>query len=157
MEQLKANNVLALFYQCMFSDEDLKNGEPSEELQADGGGIVRHVIFDKRKIEKHKEDIKGMLSELPESFFDQKNGDSFVNMPFDKNGRQWGEQIDAERLMQLGIAAGFIWCTPRVIWEFTFGVPMMVIDLNGLNEKFKRLIEMEKKEQKATEELKKKK
>lgn len=126
--KLDSKVVMELGKSCMFSDEDIpKGGQPPKEYWADGHGIVHHLIFDKRKIEKHREEIKDLLKELPEAFFD-KNGECFINMPFDKNKRQWGEQNHAEMLFSLGVAAGYIWFLPRELWAISYGVPMLGVD-----------------------------
>ena len=127
--ELNVENVKNVFFSCLFDDKELKNGRPPKELWAMGGGIVRQVVFDKRKIEQKEEDIKSLLSQLPESFFSE-NGSCFVNMPTNKKGELWGEQMHAEQLYQLGKAAGFIWNTPRELWPISFGVPIIIINLD---------------------------
>ena len=57
----------------------------------------------------------------------KKQGVCFVNMPFKKDGSQWGEQRDAELLMALGKAAGIVWYTPRELWVLTLGVPIVQV------------------------------
>ena len=128
--ELTPKNVTDLAFKCFFDDEDIEkyDGKPPLELWAVGGGVARNLIFDQRKIEKHKSEIKELLLQLPDEFMDkEKGGISFVKMPFRKDGTQWGEQKDAELLMALGKAAGMVWYTPRELWPLTLGVPIVQV------------------------------
>lgn len=130
MIELTPKNVTDLAFDCFFDDEVIEkyNGNPPQELWADGGGIARHMVFDKRKIEEHKSEIKELLLQLPDEFMDkEKQGISFIKMPFKKDGTQWGEQNHAELLLALGKAAGMVWYTPRELWPLTLGVPIVQV------------------------------
>ena len=120
---LNSENVAKLFSSCLFDDEYTGENQPSKEYWAEGGGVVRQFVFDIRKIKNHKEDIKSLLDQLPNSFKDNMIGDSFIMMPFTKNGYQWGEQRNAEQLMTLGVASGYLQVSPRKVWMCTHGVP----------------------------------
>lgn len=152
--KLEANVVMNLGKECMFDDEYLKTCEdntPPKELWADGQGLVRHIVFDKRKIKKHKGLIKELLNELPLSFFTP-NGDSFLRMPFDKDDCQWGEQTNAEMLFCLGVAADYIWFLPRPLWVACPGrVPILGVDFNLTANRKKHLKEYEKNKKKKGE------
>jgi len=141
--ELTSANVTKLFFECMFSKEDIpENGQPSKELWAIGGGVVHQVVFDKRKIEKHKDEIKSLLSQLPESFYDPM-GECFIKMPFTKDEKQWGEQLGAEQLLSLGRAANFIFYTPKMMWPLTYGVPMVAIDLEEKENYYQKMLDLE--------------
>ena len=130
MIELTPKNVFDLASKCFFDDEVIEkyDGTPPQELWAKGGGIVRNLVFDKRKIEEHKNEIKELLLQLPDEFMDkEKQGISFIKMPFKKDGTQWGEQTHAELLMALGKAAGMVWYTPRELWALTLGVPIVQV------------------------------
>lgn len=142
--KLEANVVMNLGKECMFDEEYLKtceNNTPPKELWADGQGLVHHIVFDKRKIEKNKGFIKELLNELPLSFFTL-DGDSFLRMPFDKDDHQWGEQNHAEMLFCLGVAADYIWFMPRELWAMCpGGVPLLGVDFDIVANKKKFLKE----------------
>ena len=134
MEKLNARKIRELTESCFFDEADIPpGGQPSKEYWAMGEGVVKNFVFDKRKIEEHREEIKEYLSQLPDEFFEE-TGSCFIQMPFDKGGNQWGEQIHAEMLMALGRAAGYIWYTPRMMWPFSFGVPMVIINFEGFSD-----------------------
>ena len=60
--ELNVENVKNVFFSCFFDDKETENGkQPPKELWAIGGGIVRQVVFDKRKIEQKEEDIKSLF------------------------------------------------------------------------------------------------
>ena len=149
--ELTSENVKKVFVECLFSENDIpKGGQPPKKLWAIGGGVMYSVVFDKRKIKKNKETIKSLLSQLPESFRDPM-GDSFTKMPFTKDDKQWGEQINADQLLSLGRAANYIFYTPKPMWIMSFGVPMVVLDLEEKNNFYQKMIEIDEKVKKVKE------
>jgi len=97
-------------------------------------GLVNNFIFHPGRLEEKRGDIKELLEMMPPEFFKETGGGmSFLKLPFDKNGNQWGEQPTAELLVAAGIAAGYVsYCLPREMWAMMpGGVPYIVIDLTG--------------------------
>lgn len=93
-------------------------------------GLTKKVVFSVEKVKSHSDTIYALLNELPETFFDGRGGGwSFLNMAQDKNGNQWGEQINAQELMLLGIASGYMnYLLPRDVWFLLpGGVPYVVV------------------------------
>lgn len=71
-----------------------------------------------------------MLSELPDQFMLSKGGGwSFLNVPFTKDEKFWGEQPDAECLICLGIGLNLAqFQLPRFLWAaFPGGVPYVTV------------------------------
>ena len=67
--------------------------------------------LDPEKIENHRDEIRALMEELPNEFWDEpigQNGYSFLKLPFTKDGEQWGEQQNAQELMFLGLASGYM-------------------------------------------------
>ena len=84
------------------------------------------------KIEQHRNEIYEMLKQLPTAFWDSPTGGggyTFLALPTDKDGNQWGGQQHADMLMTLGLAAGYIqYLFPiEMLRELPGGVPYIVI------------------------------
>lgn len=112
-----AKKVEALMLDCL-------NGSEEGAVRVDG--VVRNFGFSPTKIEKHKEEIRALLDEMPPQFHMSSGGGwTFLNLCNDKNGRQWGEHSDMEALVALGMAAGMAsYLMPRDMWSvLPGGVP----------------------------------
>ena len=130
--ELNPKNVHKLFQDCLFKEEEYKDGEPTSDFNY-VAGIARPFIFNTERLNKNKSKIAALIDmlpliPLPQSLSDDENSmsifsQSFSNLCVDKNGRQWtGEQPTMELLMVLGIACGLIEYTyPREEWEKLFG------------------------------------
>lgn len=72
-------------------------------------GIANSFTFHGEKIEKHRKELKKMIKLLNTNFLTDKEGGgggwSFLQIPFDKDNYQWGEQRNAEILVVLCMAA----------------------------------------------------
>lgn len=104
----------------IFGDVAGSYGEGSLEKIGDDN-VIQGVMKDRYftvnldKLDTYREEIKKMLLELNPDF---SQGWTFVQLPFDRNGNQWGEQHNAEELMVLGMALGYISFTfPNDIWK----------------------------------------
>lgn len=122
---LTASNVLKVFNGCLFDTQ------PDTGTEFIGvKGVQVNVGFDPHKIEQHKEEITSLLDQLDDKFKENTGGGySFMNVPFTKDGNQWGEQTDGDRLMMLGMAIGRVkYLLPREMWKALPGsVPYYVI------------------------------
>ena len=101
--KLTAEAVREIALDCVYDEgEDTSDAVVVE-------GIVRNYGYKPSKLEERKADIAELLAELPPQFQpppDGGGGWSFLNACMDKHGNQWGEHIDIECLMCLGIATG---------------------------------------------------
>ncbi|WP_299076193.1 hypothetical protein [uncultured Paraglaciecola sp.] len=81
----------------------------------------------------HEDEIKAMLSELPDEFHAKRGGGwSFLNACNTRDGEQWtGMHQTMEQLFVLGIAAGLAkWLMPRDMWSaFPGGMPYVSVDV----------------------------
>lgn len=71
-----------------------------------------------------------LLYQLPNEFKkDNGGGYSFPYACIDIDGCQWGEHVDAERLIALGTAIGLVQCPiPREMWKILpMGLPYYII------------------------------
>jgi hypothetical protein len=100
--QLTAAAVQAIFEDCMF-----KEGEPTDHY-IPVIGVVTNLGFHPERTPANKEKIVSLLHELPKDFLSSElgggGGTSFLQAPFDKDNVQWGEQMNAEQLLCLGMA-----------------------------------------------------
>lgn len=90
--KLNATNVNTVFLDSLFKDNELTNGEPTNFIKAEA--VMTKVGFHPERLESHRNDIKTMLSELPEPFFKNMGGGwTFLNAIETKDGEQWAELI----------------------------------------------------------------
>lgn len=125
--KLTAENVQAVLKDCLYSERDL----PPNAVKVTGA--LTTFAFNPTRLEAHREDVKSMLSELSDVFMvGEGGGMSLMQMPFTKNGTQYGEQRDADFLYALGNALGYCsYCLPRQFWPaLPGGMPYVQIDLS---------------------------
>lgn len=130
--ELNVHNVQAVFMDCLFKDSESEFYEPKDYNLVEG--IRNKIGFHPERIENHREDVKSMLSELPDEFFAKKGGDwSFLNAIETKDGVQPTEHQNVEQLLTLTIALGYAnYLMPREMWEmFSGGMPYFQIDLEN--------------------------
>jgi len=102
--KLTAKRVNDIFMDCLFTDEETKEGPPKDYVK--GEGIMNMFGFHPGRLESHREEIIELLKELPEQFRkDAGGGWSFLNACDDRHGNQWtGLHRDMELLFALGSA-----------------------------------------------------
>ena len=113
----KLNDVFAA---CMFTDEEVKDLKPGELPQdcVVVMAVLHNFGFNEHRLEKHYTEIEELLNELPANFKEEIGGGwSFLNGCVDKDGHQWGEQSDLNKLIALGLAIGRVEITPRGLWH----------------------------------------
>lgn len=123
--RLTAKTVRDIFLDCLVGE----NAPDTAKVVA-VEGITTKVVFSVEKVESHSDTIKALLDELPDTFFVGNGGGySFMFMPMDKHRNQWGEQINAQELMLLGIASGYMhYLLPKEVWPaLPGGVPYVVV------------------------------
>ena len=132
--ELTAKNVMDVLYACFYDTSEVeKRGKEAVMKEAIKiKGIQNHFGFNPEQVKKHKENIKSMLAQLPDSFHKNSGGGmSFLNACMTKDDIQWGEHMNMEALFCLGEAAGFVKpCMPREVWGMLpGGMPYYVVDL----------------------------
>jgi len=162
--ELTSENLQGVTKDCMPEEGEITSAQAQDIL--DGKvesdkfvvlikGIVSTFAFVKEKITKHEEDIRSMLSELPENFRQDKGGGwTFLNACNRADGVQWtGLHRDMEALFCLGIAAGLAeWTMPREMWEvMPGGMPYVAIKISSEVQELlaeKKEVDKQKKESK---------
>lgn len=130
---INTKELQEVFLDCLFRENELVGGKPVDGLEyVLCSGIVNSIGFHKERLQSHKKDIKSFLNNLNPKFSE---GLSFIEMPMDKDGNQWGEQRSAEQLMLLGYGLGYVsYPLPRNLWRvLPGGVPFVVIDFDKMN------------------------
>ncbi len=103
--ELTAANINSIINDCLFKEEEIANGPPTDYVVAQG--VMMQVGFHPGRLESHREDVHSMLGQLADDFMHDKGGGmSMLQMPFTKDGTQYGEQRDADALFMLGQALG---------------------------------------------------
>jgi hypothetical protein len=116
---------------CLYKSEETPNNLPPADAVI-VKGVVRNFGFHPTRLESHRADVINMLNELPPQFHQKTGGGwSFLNACMTKDGHQWGEQLDVEALMCLGIGLKLVrYPLPREMWNVLPGsVPYFVIDI----------------------------
>jgi len=125
--QLTAENVHAILMNCLFNDEEVKDGTPEHLI---GEGVMRKVGFHPGRLQSHKAEIEEMADQLPDEFKKTGGGgSSFLNACVTATGEQWGEHENVDELLCLGIAAEKIeYLMPRDQWHILpGGMPYFVV------------------------------
>ena len=122
--ELTAEKVKEIFDDSLFRD-----GEPTTNA-IKVAGIVHNFGFHPERLKSHFDEIDKLLNQIPDSFHEGGGGGmSFLNMCVDINDRQWGEHINMEQLVVLGIGVNRVkYCMARDMWTvFPGGMPYIII------------------------------
>ena len=131
--RLNANNVNTVFIDSLFTDEEAKTVDKETDNIVAVEGVMANIGFNPDRLMAHKDDVKTMLSELPEAFFKESGGGwSFLNACDTKDGVQWAEHRNVDELLTLGLGLGLVsYLMPRDMWKmFPGGMPYFVVDLD---------------------------
>lgn len=126
--ELNAENVETIYKKCLASKSEAK--DPSAILVE---GVRATFAFDSKRIEKSKNDIKELLSQLPDEFkrsFPKGGGWSFLQACTTKDDVLWGEHTNVEQLMVLGIASKQAsYMLPKLSWNLLpGGMPYFTVE-----------------------------
>lgn len=129
--KLTAENISTVLRDCLFRDEEIPTGNRIPENAIKVEGITMRFGFHPGRIEAHKEDIESLLMQLPHQFRASEGGGwSFLNACITDQDppRQWGEQVNVQELMVLGVAANLVSVMPREMWHvLPGGVPYFTV------------------------------
>lgn len=108
--ELTSENVSKVFNDC--KSVNIPSDETNNE-SATVEGVLLIARFDKKALERHRDNIKSMVRQLPTPFrpakFGGGGGWSFLNMCDDEKGFQWtGFHIVMDQLLCLGLATGLM-------------------------------------------------
>lgn len=124
--KLTAANVKNIYVYCRpGAHEDIRS---KAKIEVDG--IMNCPTFVRERVNRRRADIIDMLDQLPSGFHaDGGGGWSFLQACDDRDGNQWGEHPDMERLFLLGMALCVVhYLMPREDWEtLPGGMPYLVV------------------------------
>lgn len=133
MENIKltSENVYEIFTNCLFKDDEVVNNTPMYDFVV-ADGILNTFVFHAKRLEISDKKIGELIKQLPE--FDEPI--SFLNLCLDKEGKTWGEHINMEQLVTLGVACGYLDYTfPKDMWEILPGRMPFISGTDKLLEK----------------------
>ncbi len=126
MRDLTIDNLMEVTMGCLYP-----KGEADLEAAIQVQGVVLSFGVDPIRLEKHKQDIIDMLSQLPETFHEKTGGGwSFLQACMDNKGNQWASHHkDMDNLVCLGLAIEKVsFNMPRDMWSaFPGGMPYFVV------------------------------
>lgn len=113
---------------CLYKEgEDASNGK---EIK----GVINGYLLNPDRVKEKKPQIDAMLVQLPDEFMKSKGGGwSFLQACETRDGELWGQHVDIEALVVLGIAAGSVeYLAPREMWgSLPGGMPYFAVLLDG--------------------------
>ena len=126
---INPNEVHEIFMDCLYKEEELKNGNPTDYLPAKG--LMINVGLNPTRVAKHSNRIKEILEQLPPVFAE---GYSFLEIVNDKNGTLWtGMHKTADELVCLGIVTKRAEVVMREVQAvLPGGVPYILIKPEGI-------------------------
>lgn len=128
---IDANEVERIFGDCLYRDEELKEGNPYPSGMVEVQGVLNRFGLHPGRLASHTEEISDMLDELPDSFRSLTGGGmSFLNACEDKHGEQWTSLHQRmDQLFVLGQGIGRVQCLlPRDLWaKLPGGMPYYMI------------------------------
>lgn len=132
---LNSDNVWKVFFDSMFTDEEVKDLKKDEAPEGAvlAEGIIVKAGFHPERLQKNKPAIRSLLSQLPETFLhDKGGGHSFLNACYTKDGVLWGNHQVMEFLFLLGLATKMVkLCAARELWEsLPGGMPYYMVNLD---------------------------
>lgn len=113
--KLTAENVLAVFTKCLFKETESPVDTPPVVAHA----CLLNIGFHPVRIKEARADIASMISQVQEPFFaDSGGGWSFLNLCMTADNTLWGQHIDCDRLLALGLATDLAsYPLARDMWE----------------------------------------
>lgn len=127
--KLTSENVEMVFKDCLWSDAELEvlDREEIGQRSLKVRGVSVNIGFNPERIEKNKDNITNMLSQLPKEF---KKGQSVLVASNNSDGERWTSlHIFTEQLVSLGLAIGRArFCAPRAVWHLLPGrMPYLMV------------------------------
>jgi hypothetical protein len=128
---LTAENVYATFFDSLALDTE--PGHPKTKVK----GLATDYVFNTERLSTHRDTVRSFLGKLSTRFFiDRGGGHSFLAFGTRRDGVQWGDIYDMERLLVLSLGLGLAtFCLKRRRWHlFPRGMPFV-----GLNSDLLRI------------------
>lgn len=135
MTKINAGAVEAAVIACLFQDHEIDRDAVMAGTLPETGivveGIISKYLLNITKVEAYRDQVLTWIRALDPKFHKGAGGGfTFLNLPFEADGTQWGEQRNAELLYVLANALGLAYyCLPRKMWgSFPGGMPYIQFD-----------------------------
>jgi hypothetical protein len=141
--ELTAANVSRVFEDSLFTEDEVADishhhytVEQVLEMPEDERpfvpveGVIHDIAFHPDRLRSHRDEVHDMLMQLPEEFRQHTGGGhSFLNAAGRADGVLWGEHMNVEQLLTLGIGLGLArWLMPKQVWAaLPGGMPYVVV------------------------------
>ena len=111
--ELTSENVNSIFTSCLYEDGEATDNAIMVE------GIVSKFGFHPDRLKLHEKEIMELLLQLPKQFQQKTGGGwTFLNACMTESGTQWGEHLNIEQLLTLGLATKKVkYLVPREMWS----------------------------------------
>jgi hypothetical protein len=129
--KLTVEAVEAIVRYCLFKEGEDTTGNVAVE------GVIMNIGFHPGRLAEKGEEIRDLLMELPDNFrLKEGSGWSFLNACEDRHGNHWGEHVNVDALLCLGLASGYAkYLMPRKVWPmFPAGMPYFFVSDTQLAE-----------------------
>lgn len=128
MTELTAKRTEELLKSCLFTDEEVKDQDLLDRM-VKVEGVVNQFGLHPDRLEKTRDQVVQLIDKLDAKFLAEGGGGyTFLSLPFDRDGKQWGEQRNAEQLYVLAAGLGLAkFALSRTYWSsLPGGVPYII-------------------------------
>lgn len=117
--KLTNENVIHTAATCLFGNDESTEGVPVTEVHA----VNLKLVFHKERLNSVRDTVMAFLKQLPKELLEQHpEGTSVVFASLDQNGELWGNPLEADTLIVLGLGLDLIRFTcPRGMWPLLPG------------------------------------
>lgn len=126
--KLTSDAVTAILREVLYTDEEVPEKKvPEGAVEVEG--VLNKYAFHPERLAAAKPRIDELLRELPDQFHQSKGGGwSFLNACVDKNEELWGQHVDIEQLICLGIGVGSAgWILKHMMAGLPGGLPYLEV------------------------------
>ena len=127
-----AETLDQIFRNCLYTNAEIENGEHRDAVMVEG--VVSGFGLHPKRVLENADAVKAVLETVVSDKFmvGGGGGASFLELPGDRAGEQWGEHQNAEQLVVLSVALGWAKCLmPRAMWHMLpGGTPYYVFDFS---------------------------
>lgn len=129
-----AQHIKDILMKCLYTNEELPGGlqavPPDDAVIVQG--LTAKFAFHPQRILDHKEEIVSILKLMSSQFFKSGGGGwSTLNLCKTEDGEQWGEHVNMEMLVVLGIGCKMVSYTlSKDLWHILpGGMPYVMFDM----------------------------
>lgn len=136
MAKLSSSALRSIMTYVVFTEDEVRRHGIRMIEPPEGAVIVQGVMnkfgLHPGRLKEKREEIRELLAEVPDDFMRTGGGGmSFLNLCMDRHGNHWGEHVNYEDLIVLGMGVGMVnYCVPRDMWSsLPGGMPYVTVDI----------------------------